>query len=195
MNRRKEAAMCFSALTARMKSGLSRFGREDRGYVTIEALIAVPVLLWLFAAGWVYFDVFRQQSVNQKANYVLGDMLSRETDPITSAYMDNAHNLLGVLNKSQTDSALRVTVVQFDGDADQWTVQWSQARGLTDTLSNSDLQEYMARLPNTPSGDQLILVETWDAYDPALEVGLGAFNIRTYSFTRPRYAPQLVFDA
>lgn len=173
---------------------LRAFGRDTRGYVTVEAVIVLPALLWLFGVGWVYFDVFRQQSVNQKANYTIGDMLSRQTDPVGGAYIDSSFELLKLLNKAvEPDTSMRVTVVQYRARNDQWRVQWSEARGGGSALSNDDMTNYRDRLPVVSDAAQLILVETWDEYIPAFQVGLGDFTIKTYSFTAPRYTPQIVW--
>ncbi|MEN9060370.1 TadE/TadG family type IV pilus assembly protein [Ponticoccus litoralis] len=176
------------------RARLRAFGKDTRGYVTVEAMIVLPALLWLFGVGWVYFDVFRQQSVNQKANYTIGDMLSRQTDPVDDSYIDSAFNLLKLLNKAaEPDSSMRVSVVQYRADGDNWRVQWSEARGGGSALGTADLTGYAERLPVVSDAAQLILVETWDEYAPVFQVGLGDFTIKTYSFTAPRYAPQLVW--
>ncbi len=176
-----------------LKNRLRRFLDDSQGYITLEAMIVMPVLLWLFGAGWVYFDVMRQQSVNQKANYVIGDMISRETDPVDDEYINNAMNLLYMLNKSQdTESDLRVTVIRYDADQNRWNVVWSEARGDYAAL-NGNMSDYSDRLPVAANQDQLIVVETWDDYNPIFSVGLNAFEITTYSFTRPRFAPQILF--
>lgn len=178
-----------------LTSRLRRFFADTQGYITLEALIVLPILLWLFGAGWVYFDAFRQQSVSQKANYVIGDMISRETDPISGVYISNARKLLRELTKtSGTDSDLRVTVVQYDSDDGGWSVIWSKKRGNQSVLRTSDMSDFTTRLPTANSGDQLILVETWDLHEPIFDVGLSDFEITTYSFTRPRYTPQVVFS-
>jgi hypothetical protein len=174
---------------------LRGFARDSRGYVTVEAVIVLPALLWLFGVGWVYFDVFRQQSVNQKANYTIGDMLSRQTDPVGDAYIDSAFELLKLLNKAvEPETSMRVTVVQYRARRDRWRVQWSETRGGGEPLRSRDMAEYIDRLPVVSDATQLILVETWDNYEPAFQVGLGDFTIRTYSFTPPRYAPKLVWS-
>ena len=178
------------------KSRLRRFGQETDGYITLEAMIVLPGLLWLFAASWVYFDVFREQSVNQKANYTIGDMISRETDPVNDEYIDNALNLLTTLNKSDNLSTdLRVTVVKYNAKNRKYQVVWSQARGNYPPLANNDMRHYTDRLPIMANNDQVIVVETWDDYIPDFRgVGLGAFEIKTYSFTRPRFAPQILYS-
>ncbi len=83
-----------------LTSRLRRFRDDTQGYITVEAMIILPVLLWLFGASWVYFDVMRQQTVNQKGNYTIGDMISRETDAVTDAYIDNSRYLLDLLDLS-----------------------------------------------------------------------------------------------
>ena len=168
-----------------------RFAREERGDVTIEAVIMLPLLFLLFIASWVYFDALQQKNVSQKANFVLGDMLSRETNTIDAGYMDNAHDLLRLLTRAETNNqtGLRVSVVSFADDT--WTVEWSMARGGRTAQTADAAPENPGALPVAQNGDQLILVETWDNYNPIFNVGLMPQDFTTYSFTRPRYAPQL----
>lgn len=171
-----------------------RFSRDTRGHINVEAVIVFPALLFLFGVGWTYFDAFRQQAVNQKANYVISDMISRETAAITPDYIANASRMLRYLTKSAAaETDLRVTVVQYSTDLG-WEVVWSEERGDNPPLQNSDMPAYADRLPQGIPGEQLILVETWDTFDPVFNVGLNTFEITTYSFTRPRYSPQIVFN-
>lgn len=173
---------------------LRHFLSDTRGYASVEAIIVLPALLWLFGVGWVYFDVFRQQSVNQKANYTIGDMFSRMTDPVNDAYIDSSYSLLRLLTKAQsTETDLRISVVEYTGTSETWAVSWSESRGAIPPLTDAVLPEFENRLPVVNDASQLILVETWDDYEPAFDVGLGAFQIKTYSFTQPRFAPQIVW--
>lgn len=179
----------------RIASFFKGFARDTRGYVTVEAVIVFPALLFLFGVGWTYFDAFRQQAVNQKANYVISDMISRETDPLDGTYITNARSLLRTLTKTRgAESDLRITVVRFDEDNGGWRVKWSKKRGNQPRMRNSDMSEYADRLPTGTNGEELVIVETWDQFVPIFKVGLDTFDIRTYSFTRPRYAPQVVFS-
>lgn len=182
-----------------VKNATTRFGRDERGNISVEAMIVFPTLLVLFAVSWVFFDVMRQQSVNQKANYTIGDILSRETEMLDETYIDNAHNLLFHLTKAQgTDADLRVSVVQYNenggGNNGTYEMVWSKARGDWSPLTDGDIATYQPRLPILAPGDQTILVETRDLYVPTFTpIGLETFDITTYSFTRPRFAPQLIF--
>lgn len=179
--------------TRLMSGTLARFRRDQEGYVTLEAMIIMPVLLWLFAACWVYFDAFRQQSVNQKANFVISDMLSRETASIDDAYVDSSYELLKLLTQAEaTGTSLRLTLVEYDAKKENWDFLWSDSRGAPSALNNGDMGDYQNRLPIAMDGDQLIIVETWDDHNPVFNVGLNDFTITAYSFNRPRYAPKMV---
>jgi hypothetical protein len=180
---------------SKLKSYLQDLHRDTSGVVNAEAVIVMPVLFWLFGVGWVYFDAFRQHSINQKANFVIGDMIARETQPLTSEYMDSAFQLLKLLDQSYGDEAdLRISVVAYDGNNGRWNLNWSQARGAQSPLRS--VQAITDRLPaEAAHTDQLIIVETWEDYAPAFKVGLGAFEIKTYSFTRPRFTPQVLYQS
>jgi hypothetical protein len=182
------------------KRSIAAFGRDEKGNVTVEAMIVFPTLLVLFAVSWVYFDVMRQQSINQKANYTISDIVSRETEIINEGYIDNARKLLHHLTKSQGDDAdLRISVIQYNHNGNSnngsYDLVWSKARGDWAPLQQASLAVYQPRLPILASGDQTIIVETRDWYIPTFQpIGLDSFDISTYSFTRPRFAPQVIFE-
>ncbi|SIT16133.1 Flp pilus assembly protein TadG [Roseivivax lentus] len=179
-----------------IKRHLSRFRDENTGSISVEAAIVFPALIILFFATWVWFDVSRQQAVNQKANYTIGDAISRETDPLNNAYIDSSYSLLQHLTRSNAAGTdLRISVVEYNSaGAGSYDLLWSEARGVYPPLVNGDLVGMEFRLPIMSNGDQVVLVETWEDYVPAASVGLSAFEIQTYSFTRPRFAPQIHFE-
>lgn len=172
---------------------LARFRRDSDGTITIEALLVIFSLLWLFGVVWVWFDVSRQQALNQKTNYTIADAISRETDPLNDAFLDGALELqLEMTRSSAAESDLRVTVVEYIGNGEgRYDVVWSEARGNYPPLVSADLEGLDPSIPMLAHKDQIILVETWEDYNPALPAGLSPFEIRTYSFARPRFAPQV----
>lgn len=179
-----------------VKTLLRRFGRDTKGSVSVEAVILFPALAVIFAASWVYFDVMRQQSISIKANYTIGDIISRETEVLDDTYITNVQRMMYYLTKGSGEEVdLRVTVVQYNADSLNHDVIWSEARGDWSALNDSDLSDYTESLPLMADADQLILVETRDAYTPSFNVsGIGPFDIETYSFTRPRFASQVIFE-
>lgn len=183
-------------MIAYLKNPLRRFARSTEGSTSVEAVIVFPALAVIFAVSWVYFDVMRQQSISIKANYTIGDIISRETEMLDDTYITNAREMMFHLTKSSGQEVdLRVTIVQYDEGSNTHDVIWSEKRGNWAALSDSDLPGYSDRLPLMADADQLILVETRDAYEPTFDVaGIGPFDIETYSFTRPRFASQVIFE-
>lgn len=200
---------------------LKNFVRDSSGAsVAVEAIVIIPVVLWALAAMGVYFDVLRTNSTAEKASYTIGDMLSRETNAITNDYLNNTRTLyetlLGtgyssttevdpesgeetvfVTANTETDfSSVRVSVITWHEDESTYVLNWSQTRGPQyGALSTGDLTDIALALPKMADQDTIILVETHMTYEPVLNVGLGDQEIETFTFTRPRYAPQLVYEA
>jgi hypothetical protein len=189
-------------MTARIKNRVSRFLRDTKGDASLEAIIILPALLFIFAVSWLYFDVMRQQAINQKANYTIGDIISRETEMLDDTYIDNARNLLMHLAQAQGDDIdLRISVVQYGKNGqglslgnETYELVWSVARGDWSELDQGDMENYEDHLPILASGDQTILVETRDWYQPLVTLANDGFDIATYSFTRPRFASQVIFE-
>lgn len=189
-------------MTARIHERVSRFIRDTKGDASLEAIIILPALIVIFAISWLYFDVMRQQAINQKANYTIGDIISRETEILDDAYIDNARNLLFHLAQAQGDDVdLRISVVQYNKTGtgvsegnERYDLVWSTARGDWSALTDSDLTNYEPVLPILAVGDQTIIVETRDWYQPLVHLANDGFDISTYSFTRPRFASQVIFE-
>ncbi|MEN8683802.1 hypothetical protein [Marivita sp.] len=189
-------------MTARIQKSVSRFFRDTKGDASLEAIIILPAMLVIFAISWLYFDVMRQQAINQKANYTIGDIISRETEILDDDYIDNARNLLFHLAQAQGDDVdLRVSVVQYNkiGEGvssgnETYDLVWSTARGDWPALTDGDMTTYLPVLPILAVGDQTIIVETRDWYQPLVQLANDGFDITTYSFTRPRFASQVIFE-
>lgn len=180
---------------ARMRRVLARFARKEDGAVLVEFVISVPILIWAFMAGYVFYDAYRQSAVNLKAAYTISDLISRETNAITETYVDSMSKLLQMLANSDSVTRLRISVVRWDQNDNRYYVDWSRARGYTTLRSDANIQDVKDRLPSMPHAERVILVETSNIYDPPLNVGIGATDIENFVFTRPRYAPQVKFSS
>ncbi len=171
------------------------FARETRGSVSIEFVIMMPLLFWAFMASYVFFDGYRQSAVNLKAAHTIGDLISRETNAITDEYIDSMQSLLQVLTRASSPVSLRVTVVRWDEGDGRYHVDWSEARGFASTLGNGDMAAIAARLPVMPDNERVILIETSNTFIPLFNVGLDNIDLDNFMFTRPRFAPQVVFQS
>lgn len=174
---------------------LARFVRDTRASLTVEAVIVMPMLFWAFGASYVFFDVFRENSVGEKASYTIADMMSRETGFITPTYMDNTLTLLSQLtDEDESDLGVRVSVIRWDDEDSTYDLRWSQARGNAVAHDADTVSNWGDVLPVMVDEEQIILVETFVRYQPAVRVGLGERTLQTFVYTRPRFAPQLVWN-
>lgn len=177
------------------RRALARFARDARGDVNVEAVIFLPFLILTMVATMVFYDVFRKDSLGDKATFTVGDMMSRETDYITPAYIDSTKALFTFLTgTSSAENTLRVSVVQYDAETDAYTVLWSEARGPHEgPMTAADLVNAHAQLPNMVDAEQVIVVDSYLDYNWPLDLGFGDQLLTSRVFTRPRFAPQLVW--
>jgi len=171
------------------------FREDEHGGIAVEAALVFPMLTWAFLATIVYFDAFRSQSTNAKAAYTVSDMISRETDYITPAYIDSLWNVHKFLTTSNRDTDLQVTIVEYDEDWLDYNVRWSKARGAFEEMTEDDLDDLEDRLPVMPDGEIVILLQTRMVYEPSFSIGLDAFTFDNFIVTRPRFSPQLCYNS
>lgn len=170
---------------------LKAFANDTRGTVAVEAVLALPLLFWTFLASFVYFDAYRQTSINVKAAYMVGDVLSRETNAIDNDYLNGMKSLFDFLTNNNTNTRMRVTVVRYDADTDEYTRDWSKTRGTVSPLQEGELSQMREKLPVMADTERVILVETWSKYTPPFSVGLASRDMYNFVFTSPRFAPLL----
>ncbi len=176
-----------------MRARLKAFAADTRGTVTIEAVIMLPLLIWAYCALFVFFDAYRQSSINTKAAYTIGDMISRETLPINDDFLDGTYQMLNFLTRSSSARRMRVTVIRYDDDTKTYDVQWSHTRGSVSPL-DTDSMDWAEVLPGMTDEERLIFVETWTDYSAPFRVGLDNKTIGADVFVRPRFTPQVLFD-
>lgn len=185
--------MCLS----RLKSLLTRFRKETNGVVTVEMVVTMPLLIWALAATYDYFEIHRHRAVREKATYTIADMFSREQAPVTTAYVDGARDLFNAITNDDDPVQIRVSVVTFDGDTQQYRVVWSRigGAGALVPLTDSDVQSGAIPLPAMIPGQQLVMVNSLSTFNPAFNVGLSSnMPVETSQFMNLRFAPQLCFE-
>ena len=178
----------------RLISGLKGFARREDGTIAIEAMIVMPMMFWAFLSVFSIYDTFRNYSLNQKAAFTIGDMISRETVPLDDDYLDGMLGLFDYLAGARGDVSLRITSLRWDEDADRFYLDWSHKRGNVVQLSETDVEGWKTKLPILPNNERITLVETWAEYDPPFKTGLEQQNIHNFVFTRPRFAPRVCWQ-
>jgi len=180
-----------------MISGVPRnFRISEHGGLTVEAVLIIPIVVWALTATFVFWDAFKTINISQKATYTIADTLSRETSAIDTDYMTASHELYDYLMGGAGNNALRVSVIGMSQDPitfqKSMTLEWSQ--GVGGVSGYTDLSVLKDRVPDMAPGDQLIVVESEQEWAPAFAVGLASYRFREVAISRPRFAPQLVWD-
>ena len=171
-----------------------RFVRDTSGNVTLETAIWIPLMLLVLGATFSFHEAFRQKSLNTKAAFTISDALSRETEPVDDEYLDGMLSLLEYLTTSSGPYSLRVTMVRYDAD-NGYLVDWSEGRGAMGSMDQATLSSLAEKLPTLLDNEAIIVVETETDYTPTFEVeALQPQKFYNFVFTRPRFAPKLVWQ-
>ena len=101
------------------------FARETRGSVTVETLIIIPTLAWALVATVVFFDGFRTRNQTQVAAQIVADLLSREPNMFTTAYLEGMNNVFDFIADSRVPTRLRISSVMWSSADQRNTLQWS----------------------------------------------------------------------
>jgi hypothetical protein len=180
-----------------LKSLLNRlrsFRDRTDGSVSVEFILAMPIVFWAFMAVYVFFDGYRQSAINLKAAYTISDLISRETEAINDDYIDSMHSMFKLLTRATSITGLRISVIRWDAEDDRYYVEWSEDRGFGLALDDNAVQSLEDKLPVMPDEERVILVETRNTFVPLYNVGMENKQLENFVFTRPRFAPQVVFD-
>lgn len=171
----------------------SQFKREEKGSIAIETVILVPMLFWVFLTTFSIFHAYRQHAISQKAGYTIGDLISRQTEPLDQAFLSGSQKVLQFLTLSElNDTSMRISAITYDADADRYEKDWSQVQGGTRfPFTDQQVEDLGDRLPIMKDNEQIIVVETWIDYDPPFDIGLARHDVVNFVFTRPRYTPQV----
>lgn len=182
-----------------LMSRLRRLRSSESGGLTVEAVLVLPLLLWVYLASFIFFDAFRAQSLNDKAAFAIADAMSRETRSINGTYINTMRDLHRAMTFSRLPSKIRISVLRYDADDDSHYVVWSHARGPNfSNLENGDLTSangVAAAIPMMSDNERIILVESQIPYEPIFNVGVDAILMQAITPISPRYSSQLCWDA
>ena len=174
---------------------LRRFLRRDRGVISAEGIIILPILIWAFLGTFTVFEAFRQKSVSLKASYTIADMLSRQVNAVDSADIAGLNQVFDYLTYSRDPSWIRVTSVYWDAGQSKFRRSWSNATHSHTALNDQTLQDFVVYIPAMATGDTVLLVETYLYYRPVFDMGLTEGWSRHVIVTRPRFASQVIFSS
>lgn len=175
-----------------IRAMISRLRRDEGGYMVVEAVLVLPMLLWAFLALYSFWDAYRAATTIQKATYSISDLISREQQSVNPAFIAGMRTAMDQMIPPRLDTELRVTSIVRNETEERFEVQWSCVAGTPlPTLTTETLQALVTRIPAMSDGNTVILVETWVDYDPALDIGVTNKRVAQFVVTRPRYQPRI----
>ncbi len=181
---------------ARVRAAMAAFAADCQGSLSVEAVLALPLLCWFYVGSFVWFDAYRAQTTNARAAYTIADMISRESG-VDTGYLAGLVNVFDFMTVKGGPPTVRISSVRCRGNCDdpsgrQLDVCWSWVnREGRAGLGSGDLAGLDGRIPMMPLGDTLILTETALSYEPAFNVGLPTLDLEQFVVTRPRFAPEV----
>lgn len=179
----------------RIRKALGRFALGETGAVVAEAVIVLPLFLWAYIGLYVYWDAFRSNNAVQKAAFTVADLLSREQDVKTKAYIDGLQKLIDYLIDENQSARIRVTSILWDDVNKRFDVHWSASpEDRMTALTTASLQPYAREIPDMSPGDYAIILEVETDYVPAFDIGMDNQKFREFVVIRPRFAACLRLD-
>lgn len=167
---------------------------DERGSVSVEAILMTPMLVWGFMGLFVFFEGLRESNINLKASYTISDLLSRETKLIDQNYLDGLNSTYSWITRSPHPVSMRVTVVRYDAAANRHISVWSRGVNGRSNLTQQEVDTYITpSIPIMADAATAIVVETWATYDPLMDIGLSDTEIYNLVVTHPRFSEQLMF--
>ena len=118
----------------------------------------------------------------------------RQVAPLTPAYLEGLHDIYDHISRANHATSLRVSSVYWNVIAQEEQVVWSHATRGGAPLENAELNQSVDRMPIIPRADTVILMEAVMHYRPPITQGLGNQTFAHFVVTRPRFAPQIVFQ-
>lgn len=178
---------------------LCRFGRDTRGTLSVEAALMLPMLCFFYVGSFVWFDAFRAQNTNLKAAYTLADMISRE-DNVSDAYLNGLNTVFDYLTFSRHPTYVRATSITCRSDCENEAARdldicWSWASAGRPALTAETFVQFEDKIPLMPLGDTVMFTETFMAYEPPFNVGIGPQRFENFVVTRPRFSPSVAWTS
>lgn len=178
-----------------LRQRLKRFLRARKGTVAVEAMVAMPVLIFALLMTVLLSDMFKSQTTSLRAAYTVADTLSRRVDPVDGDYIDGTATLYRYLARARHGTWLRVSSIAYDPLNEHHLIVWSHNAKGGQPLTTAELNQGLHnRLTVLPEGETLILVEAGTQWKSFAEGWFGNREFVQVAVTRPRFTPQLRFD-
>ncbi len=176
------------------------FAGDETASISIEFMIAMPLLLFLVTGGLGYWDAFHANTQVARIAFTLNDIMSRH-DVVDDTDMTYLANLTNKMMDGDLDQrVLRITSICFvdDGNGGLHRVLWSytaQSTDITGPGAMTDEEIPVAILPDMDFQDSVILTEVAARWQPHFaNIGIGEMQWSSRLVSRPRFVKMIPHD-
>jgi Flp pilus assembly pilin Flp len=196
----------------RITDSIRQFSRNEKGGVIIEFLLLLPLLIWAMIAMVIFWDVFRTINTAQKAAYSISDVISRQENNLSPAFVNGMADVFDFLTLSNSQNPrMRITSAWYDEDDDKFYRIFSVSPdNKVPPYSASDVESewFKDMIPMVDDGDSVVIVESSVDYVfpfklPFIDAGVVAVDenapvtVETFTefvVTRPRFRTHICLD-
>ncbi len=181
-----------------MMTRAKNFFRDHSGSLSVETVLVLPLLVWAFCAMLVFWDAFKMNNEAISATYMVGDLVSRQTEEIDDAFITGINSVFNQLISSEADTDVRVSVIMRKAGDDPEVdppyndLIWSKGSGeLPDRTTVVELDHVV---PLMAVGSTLVIVESRTRWEPLFSDVLAARDLNHVAIISPRFVSQVKFD-
>jgi Flp pilus assembly protein TadG len=166
----------------RLSRALRRFRNDRSGIIALEAIILLPMMVFTFVMLFTFFHMYRAVNDHVKATFAVGDLISRENQPVQAAMIEGMRDIQRLASGAGTEAVwLRVSSFYYHGEDERFRLAGTVGSRSTNAsrvapLSDATVHTIEDRLPLAAPGDGLILVEAWRDYTPPFTITWGVFD-------------------
>ncbi len=178
-----------------------RLMNDEAGTVSVEFVVAFPLLMLWLAGSFVYFEAYRSNSLTGKVAYTVADITSRYTE-VTDTELAALYDVQKKLLPNRVSEAwMRISSICKLGTS--YEVLWSYVGDDTSTDAGlpprlSDLTSASvpdAIMPVMEDHDTVILVEMYASWQPVMDwVGLSPLVWTSKLVSKPRSTQYITHD-
>lgn len=180
---------------------LRRFARDERGNLTMEFVLWVPVLMFWLMLSLVVYDAYSTRNRASKAAYTISDIISRKS-VLDSTTLEQVYLLQQkLLPRAGENKALRITNIrcnkELEDDPCTYEIVWSIKKVPEGGLDGYEVIDTLEKLPVgllPPMRDreEVLLVDLNVPFKAISEwVGIDAQEWEVRVVTRTRYVAGL----
>ena len=177
-----------------IRGSFERIKTDESGAAGIEFTLIAPLFIILMFSAFTIFDLFRADSIANKATFTIGDFMSRQTEATDPVFKQVKDMMQRLARNDVGQPLIRISsITRMSEEPNGFSVDWTYNSG-SGELSAKDID--LTKLPDIAVNDSIILTETYVNVYPFMAIVIGEknglFTFEHNAVTRPRFVGRIV---